>query len=416
MRHSISTHWLLFLLLFFVLMAVNVLTVSAGERRVAQDIAWAQAVITFKAGAGTIGANFSDPANALGSLDANIVSMGNAQVPSEPPADPTACEAVLILSFGEYSVVDGEGDDLTIYESAVGSLLEPIWVYIGDETTGWLYLGESTGGKDSLDISGVAAPSDSFYQIALCDIPDGDTTIGATPGPDIDAVSANNTSRTGLVIQAQGPGWFIDQDPARAFNVLTPIVEFKDLFVQPRALLQFQCPADSSLDDFTSYLIVKSHCDGDLTLTNPLFYWYPLPNPTLRDLVGGYELINVDRYYGFCGEKSGRTISATPEPIAVFSLQEGGARFLVVEEAWRFELQLPDASVYSEGGNHFTITHDPALEESTIQVLGGSVEVDPTAADEDPFALSGGQQVIITSDGPGPVTTIAQVFLPVTIQ
>ncbi|MEZ4519492.1 MAG: hypothetical protein R3C44_22565 [Chloroflexota bacterium] len=127
-----------------VALLVAVTSVNAAREPATQaapaDTVWAESVVSFKPGAGTIGANFSDPANALGPVDAYIVSMGNAQIPSAPPDNPAACEAVLILSFGANNLIDGEGDDLIIYESAVGSLLEPTWVYIGSEQTGWRYL------------------------------------------------------------------------------------------------------------------------------------------------------------------------------------------------------------------------------------------------------------------------------------
>ena len=33
----------------------------------------------------------------------------------EIDTDPASCEAVIILSFGKYGIVDGEGDDLTLH-------------------------------------------------------------------------------------------------------------------------------------------------------------------------------------------------------------------------------------------------------------------------------------------------------------
>ena len=400
----------------FLLVGVQTFAVSAAPAEIGEEAVWAQSVVTFKAGAGTIGSNFSDPKNALGPVDASIVSMGNAQVPAGPPADPASCEAVLIVDFGQSGLVDGEGDDLTIYESAVGSLLEPTWVYIGGPETSWRYVGEAAGGKDTLDISGVANPGETFSQVAICDIPDGDTTIGATPGPDIDAIAANHVSRLGLVAQAQGPGWFVDSDPARqTAQVFMPMPVLSDLFLQPPVIFRFECPEGEPLEQCTSFLTIRARCGGELTLTDPALYLYPIPLVSIRDLQGGYEKAGVEQLAGFCGETLGKTAVSATEPMAVFSLQEGGLGFAALRETWHFELLLPAATVNSVGLNRFTAVHDPASRESTLRILGGEVVVDP-AASADPFRLTSGQQVIITAGSVGQVTEFGQLFLPVMME
>lgn len=389
------------------------------------EVAWADAVVSFKAGAGDVAANFDDPMSSLGPVDAGIVALGNAQTPSAPPANPTACEAVLIVSFGRYQIVDGEGDDLTIYESAGGGVSEPIWVYLGGEDTGWRFVGESAGGKDSLDIGHVADPSDSFSQVALCDVPDGNTTSWPAPGPDIDAIAAENSARIGLVAQAQGPGWSVDLDPVRSAAVFTPLVEFQDLGFAPPAVFRFQCPLGEAVSECNSYLVVKANCGGDLSLTPPLWYIYPFLNPTLgdlgapvtlRELRGGYVEERFEEVYAFCFNAPGRAAAADPEPITVFTLDEGGAGYQIVEEAWRFELRLPTAGVYSEGANHFLAAHDPAGGRSLVRVISGSLSVDPTVAGEAPFPLSAGQQVILTAGGPGPVVDLDLFYLPAALR
>lgn len=413
-RFSVPALFVLILMLGGVLAAGTKARPAAAQ---APEPIWAQSVVLFKAGAGTIGSNFSDPANALGPVDASIVSMGNAQTPAGPPADPAACEAVLIVSFGDYGVIDGEGDDLTIYESFVGSLLEPLWVYIGGEETGWRFVGESTGGKDGLDISGVAEPSESFSQVALCDIPDGDTTIGATPGPDIDAIAAHNTARVGLVVEASGPGWFYDPDPGQVTrDVLLPVPTLRDLDIVPPTIFRFKCPSGTEVGECVSFLIFKARCGGDVQLVNPLFAIYPSPLVSLRDLAGWHLLDNVDEYAAYCEDRSSLAAVTATEPISVFSLEEGSARYEVLEAAWRFELQTPTASLYSTGLNHFTAVHNPASGASTLRVLRGSLEVDPTAAGAGPFTLAAGQQVVVAVDGPGAVIDLAEIYLPVTME
>lgn len=416
------------LTLVALLVGLNALSVSAGDGASAETEIWAESVVSFQAGAGTIGVNFSDPVNALGPVDAGIVALGNAQTPSAPPANPATCEAVLIVDFGRYQVLDGEGDDLTIYESASGGLREPVWVYIGGETTGWRYVGESTGGHDSVDISHVAGPAESFGQVALCDIPDGNTTVWPAPGPDIDAIAAIHSERVGLVAQAQGPGWSVDLDPvpeSRSADLFTPMPEFQDIGFQAPAIFRFECPADAEVTDCNAYMIVKAHCPGRFTTDPPAWIIYPFLFPTLTDIVehpalremqGGYVEERFEEIYAFCYEEPERSAANGPEPATVYALEEGGVRIEVVEEAWRFELRTSTATVHSTSTNHFSTIHYPDSEDTIIRAIEGSIEVEPTAAGEDPFTLSAGQQVIVTTVGPQPVLDIEQLFLPVAVR
>ncbi len=422
-RFSLSAAFVLGLVTCILLAASRLPPAIAEEASPSETEAWASSVVSFKPGAGTIGANFSDPANALGPVDGSIVSIGNAQTPSGPPADPTTCEAVLVVSFDRYRLMDGEGDDLIIYESAVGSLLEPVWVYLWNEDTGWRFLGKSAGGRDPMDISGAVEPSESFSRVALCDVPDGDTTIGATPGPDIDAIFASYTSRMGLVAQAQGPGWSIDLDPAtgtRTGTAFTPLVEFVDLGFAPPTVFRFECREDDEVAECSSYLIIKASCGGNLTTRPSAMYIYPflfptlMEQPTLRDLQIGYREERFETLYAFCFPTPVRAAAATDEPISIFTLDEGGTRFDVADATWRFTLETPTATIYNAGANQFIAIHYPDSGESVVRVVGGSVEVDPIAPGEDPFTLSAGEQIVITDDGPGPVMDLDFLYLPVT--
>ncbi len=410
---------LLLLLLFCALLVgANSLTVSADDEQTAEEVVWAQSVTAYQAGTGSIAPNWRDPDSALGPVDARVVALGNATTPSAAPDTPTKCEAYIILNFGKHSIVDGKGDDLTIYESAVGSFLEPTWVYVGGGSlgAGWRYVGEAAGGKDSLDIGHVAGAQAYFSNVALCDVPDLNSG-GPGPGPDIDAVAANNSSTSGLSAQAQGPGWSIERDPARAaVDVFAPMPVFEDLLIEPRVNFRFSCPKGEPLATCTAYLIIKSYCGGNVAVSSPAIYIYPIPHPSLRDLLGGYEAENVDTLAAYCLGRSGKMGAAIANPIAVFSLQEGRAGYSTAAEAWRFELMLPMATLYSAGKNDFTAMHDPGSGESTIRVLKGGLEIDPTAVGEDSFPLAGGQEVVITEDGPGPVIDLDQIYLPVAMQ
>lgn len=407
-----------------------VMAVSAGAAREpfaptgpTETMAWAVDVVDFKVGSGTVGVNFSDPANALGPVDSISVSLGNAVVPAARPPDPTACEAFLIVSFGDHALIDGEGDDLILYEAAVGSLLEPTWVYIKGANTDWRFVGESAGGRDPMDISAVADPSESFDQVGICDIPDGDTTIAPAPGPDIDAVVANNTVRLGLVAQAQGPGWSIELDPgpvARNANAFAPMPTLQDIGFFPPAVLLFECPDSEPLQSCTSLLTIRALC-GIAPSTSPLYYLYPFlpvtlndlaPPVSLRELLTGFREVRYREFGIYCDGRGSRTIDNDQESIAVMTLDQGGLRYVVVDEAWRFTLQTPAASVHSAGANHFIAVHYPHSGTSTVRVIGGTVEVDPAAPGEGPLTVTAGQQVVITPDGPQPLIELDIIFLP----
>ncbi|MEZ4519491.1 MAG: hypothetical protein R3C44_22560 [Chloroflexota bacterium] len=256
-------------------------------------------------------------------------------------------------------------------------------------------------------------------------MPDGDTTIGATPGPDIDAVAATYSSRIGLVVQAQGPGWSMDPDPALASTrAFAPLPEFRDISFAPPTVFRFTCPVGEAIESCNSFLIIKTYCGGGLSLTPPAWYIYPALFPTIadlgglvsiRELEGSYVEERTDDMYAFCYDSRGRSADAG-DPISIFSLDKGGARFVMTDENWRFELQLPTADVYSDGANQFIAAHYPDTGKSTVRVLGGSVEIDPTAPGEPSMILSSGEQIVVTADGPGPVIELDQLYLPVTIK
>ena len=238
---------------------------------------------------------------------------------------------------------------------------------------------------------------------------------GGGTGYLIEVSGTRVTSDPTLLVRATGPGWSIDRDPAQfSRNVFEPIPTLADMIFRPRADFEFQCPVGQPLDSCTSYLVIKAYCGGNLAVTNPSFYLFPLPQPTLRDLLGGYEELQPDEYVAYCQGTNGRTFPAAAPPIALFSLQEGGARLEAVDEAWRFTLQTPLAGIYSAGLNLFTAVHDPTGGASTISVLKGAVEVDPTAVGAGPFVLSARQRVTVTAAGPGPITELPPppIYLP----
>ncbi|MBN1619397.1 carboxypeptidase regulatory-like domain-containing protein [candidate division WOR-3 bacterium] len=99
-----------------------------------------------------------------------------------------------IIDFGEnFPVLDGPGYDLIVHEAQDG-ITDSCFVYIGNspEYAGtWHYLGKISG-NDSFDIASTGLTQARYVKI----MDDGSTTSGSTPGYDLDAVHAINSSNS----------------------------------------------------------------------------------------------------------------------------------------------------------------------------------------------------------------------------
>jgi OmpA-OmpF porin, OOP family len=143
------------------------------------DRSFADVVIGYTPGTGTIAATATDPKKALGApdfsgavTDGSFVSLG--------------CDGVLILQFADNALVDLEGPDLYVFE--VGPRVEGMILAISEDGQNWLEIGAIDGGRAEIDI-GPAVPEGSSYRyVRLTDDGIGCDTNYA--GADVDAVAA----------------------------------------------------------------------------------------------------------------------------------------------------------------------------------------------------------------------------------
>jgi hypothetical protein len=105
---------------------------------------------------------------------------------------------VVVVDFGsDGAVVDGDGDDLKVYEigaSYSGSASEPFRVFGAENPDGpYLYIGKSGGDTSGFDLSG-SGLSRARY-IMVMDMPSDYSKLNSSrsPGADIDAVEALHT-------------------------------------------------------------------------------------------------------------------------------------------------------------------------------------------------------------------------------
>jgi len=143
------------------------------------DRSFADVVVDYTPGSGTILPRASDPRKALGApdfsgnvADGSFVSLG--------------CDGTLTLQFTDNALVDVEGPDLYVFE--VGPKVEGMFLAISDDGENWVELGGIEGGRAEVDIRDMVPPGSSFRYVRLTD--DGIDCGTNYAGADIDAVAA----------------------------------------------------------------------------------------------------------------------------------------------------------------------------------------------------------------------------------
>lgn len=96
------------------------------------------------------------------------------------------CKGVLIVRFTDNLLIDIPGPDLYVFE--IGGATEPTNLKISEDGKGWIDLGDISGGRSDVDITGFIAPGTAYSYVMLTDL--GSTCFGDSPGADIDAVGA----------------------------------------------------------------------------------------------------------------------------------------------------------------------------------------------------------------------------------
>jgi OmpA-OmpF porin, OOP family len=143
------------------------------------DRSFADAVVAYVPGSGTIAPTARDPEQALGApdfsgnvADGSFVSLG--------------CDGTLTLQFTDNALVDVDGPDLYVFE--VGPRVEGMVLAISEDGETWTEIGEISGGRAEVDIGGLVPPGSSFRYVRLTD--DGVDCGTNYAGADIDAVAA----------------------------------------------------------------------------------------------------------------------------------------------------------------------------------------------------------------------------------
>lgn len=134
---------------------------------------------------------------------------------------------VLVLEFN-IGIVDGEGDDIYVFET--GPQVEDTKVEVSSDLTTWYEAGVAQGKTAGVDLRGKVPAEGRFRYVRLTDLKAHGS--GTYPGADIDAVS-------GLNFKAVTSGWAQDEiDRAEELGLIPEVLENTDLTL-PVSRLEF---------------------------------------------------------------------------------------------------------------------------------------------------------------------------------
>lgn len=105
------------------------------------------------------------------------------------------------------------------------------------------------------------------------------------------------------------------------------------------------------------------------------------------------------------------------EPDILLELEQGLIRLEgLVSPLLALDIQTDSATVHSIGLNDFGVFHNPEREFSKITCYTGQVTVDPANETLTPVTLSSGQQVVVSENAIGPVTSIGfDTYMPMVV-
>ena len=121
--------------------------------------------------------------------------------------------------------------------------------------------------------------------------------------------------------------------------------------------------------------------------------------------LGCSELLR-ENYLGKVADFDGVPTS-TLSPVEIkIELQQGPLHAEVVNDQVSLDVNTPKTTIRSEGRNTFGVAYDPDSDTSFVTAYQNPLLVQP--ANQAPFTLGSGQQVEVSSNGIGPITTIGQ--------
>ncbi len=143
------------------------------------DKSFADAVVSYTAGTGTISKSAQDPDVVLGPPDfsgnvndGSFLSLG--------------CNGSVVMQFTDNALIDGEGFDLYVFE--VGPRIEGMSLAVSEDGSAWTEVGDIEGGRAEVELAGQVPADTNFRFVRLTD--DGVQCGTNFAGADIDAVAA----------------------------------------------------------------------------------------------------------------------------------------------------------------------------------------------------------------------------------
>lgn len=140
--------------------------------------AFADRLVSVKRGGGATERKSIDPISALGIPDSFHENDGGHYT--------LGCNGQLVLSFTDNLITEQDGPELIVFE--VGDATEGTLVQVSADGETWINCGTTSGGIESVEISGKVPRGSVFQFLKITDL--GDKCLGTLPGADIDAVAA----------------------------------------------------------------------------------------------------------------------------------------------------------------------------------------------------------------------------------
>jgi hypothetical protein len=147
---------------------------------------FADRVVSFQLAPSGVLPPYDDPQQALGTPNFVTISEGTFVSLGDAPEETVG--GALVLEFVDNRLVDGEGNDLYIFE--VGPTIEPTEVAVSVDGVTWFELGVAKGNKGELDLATApGVPLDAEFRFVRLRTAAGNASGGSPfAGPDIDAV------------------------------------------------------------------------------------------------------------------------------------------------------------------------------------------------------------------------------------
>lgn len=153
---------------------------------------------------------------------------------------------VLVVEFN-VSIVDGEGEDVYVFEA--GPSVESTKVEVSSDLVTWYEVGIAKGKTAGLDINGKVPEGGRFRYVRLTDMRS--DTGGSTPGADIDAVLALNS-------RPVSAPWAEDEiDKAKEYDLVPEILEGA-VMTEPITRLEFAAVSVKTYEALTGTKLIPA--------------------------------------------------------------------------------------------------------------------------------------------------------------